>query len=393
MKKFFERIVSDLSAAGGAARDFVRARRDRPQSVALYGGFGAAGRALIFGRALADAGVPPAAAEHSRWQNALAVLRRADADPLPRARVRVTLGQASQEFVADDEGFFSGWMDCVSPPRLDADWVAVTAELADGVDHVRARGYVLVPAHAAERLIISDVDDTVLQSNVASLLLAARTALFENARTRLPFPGVAAFYRALRAGHAGSAGHHPLFYVSSSPWNLHDLLSEFLDIQQIPRGPLLLRDLDLSLRSLGGRGHHAHKRDMIRSILTTYPDAPAILIGDSSQQDPEIYRDVVHEFPRRIAAIYIRNVTSDPGRAAAIQELAAEVLHAGSSLVLADDTLAAARHAADAGFIARESLAAIGEEKRADEGRTSTKEDAPGARGPGDEPHPTVVIE
>jgi uncharacterized low-complexity protein len=69
-----------------------------------------------------------------------------------------------------------------------------------------------------------------------------------------------------------------------------------------------------------------------------------------------------------------------------------QMIAGGSSLVLADDTLAAARHAAEHGYIAPESLTDIAGEKRADEGKTGEKKDAPGAQKEG-EATPTVVIE
>jgi hypothetical protein len=67
--------------------------------------------------------------------------------------------------------------------------------------------------------------------------------------------------------------------------------------------------------------------------------------------------------------------------------LTERVQAAGSALVLADDTLTAARHAAVHGWIRREALADIGEEKQADE---AGKEPAPGV-----EQHtaPTVVVD
>jgi len=80
-------------------------------------------------------------------------------------------------------------------------------------------------------------------------------------------------------------------------------------------------------------------------------------------------------------------------RSRAIHVLADEILQAGSSLVLADDTLAAARHAAEHGFIAPDALTAIHEDKKADEGVTPEKKDAPGARDADDTPTPTVVVE
>jgi len=127
--------------------------------------------------------------------------------------------------------------------------------------------------------------------------------------------------------------------------------------------------------------------------MKTFADVPAILIGDTSQQDPEIYRDVVHEFSGRVRAVYIRNVNQDAERSRAIQALADEILKAGSSLVLADDTLAAARHAAEHGFISPDSLDDVAADKRADEGVTTEKVDAPGARDVTDAPTPTIVVE
>lgn len=317
--------------------------------------------------------IAPADARHSRWRNLWAVLMRARADGIPHARVRVASGTSARELEADDEGFFSGWLPLRTSEYIRPDWIAVAASLLDPrADGRVVRGEAYLPTAPPRQLVISDIDDTVLQSQVTNVIRAARTLAFGNARTRLPFPGVAAFYHALRVGGAGT-DTNPLFYVSSSPWNLHDLIAEFLEIQGIPAGPVLLRDLDINLSILRSRGHHDHKGDHIRRILETYPGTPVILIGDSGQQDPEIYHGIVHAFPERVRAVYIRDVTRRPDRARAIEALATEVLAAGSTLVLAADTMAAARHAAEAGLIPVDALDAIGTEKRADEGTTAGK--------------------
>jgi phosphatidate phosphatase APP1 len=208
--------------------------------------------------------------------------------------------------------------------------------------------------------VISDLDDTVLRSDVASKLRLARTIALGNAHTRLPFAGVAAFYRGLHGGADGKAGN-PIFYVSSSPWNLYDVLCDFLELRHIPSGPLLLRDWGLSPAEPGPTGHATHKTRHIEAILGLYPHLPFILVGDSGQEDPEIYHRVVHAFPRRIQAVYIRNVSRHPERVGAIQALAREVEAAGSTLLLADDTLAAARHAAAQGWLDATSLRGVEE--------------------------------
>ena len=95
----------------------------------------------------------------------------------------------------------------------------------------------------------------------------------------------------------------------------------------------------------------SHKQAHIRTILDEYPHLPFLLVGDSGQEDPEIYASIVRDYPSRIRAIYIRDVTKTVRRTTSIRQLAAEVERAESVLVLTADTLSAARDAADRGWI------------------------------------------
>ena len=361
-----------------------------PVQIIGYRGFGAPDRALVLGRVLQDEGVGAPQPEQSRMRNLIASLRRIESDPLPFARVRCQAAPAESkvhEIVADDEGFLRYWLPHAGPPRAPG-WHAVSLDLADprGGVTARATASVLTPAPTSTFGVVSDIDDTVVQSEVTNFLRAARMVLLENALTRLPFPGVAAFYRALERGATG-ADANPIFYVSSSPWNLYDVIDGFLDAQRIPTGPLLLRDWDLGRLT---ERHARHKGTIIREIFDTYPELPFVLVGDSGQEDPEIYANLVRENPGRIKAVYIRNVTPNVERTGRIQALAHEVAAAGSTLVLADDTLAAAKHAALHGWIASDALSEIGGEKRDDEGKTDAKADAPGVD---TKPTPTVVVD
>ncbi|MEA2723590.1 MAG: hypothetical protein QOH59_1361 [Gemmatimonadales bacterium] len=344
-----------------------------PYHIVGYRGYAADNRVLLLGRVLQNEGLSDPDPSHSKLRNLVAMLKRLESDPLPFARVRARLPGGDRELIADDEGYIRDWvaLDAPSEPG----WGSIPLELHDPAGGVSSGGralYLTPPASAAFG-VISDMDDTVLQSHVTDLIRAARMVLLENARTRLPFPGVAAFYRALQEGGTGGAGN-PIFYVSSSPWNLYDVIEEFLEAQQIPAGPLLLRDWDLGPSVLRNA---AYKAGVIREILATYPSLPFILVGDSGQEDPEIYADIVATHPGRILAAYIRSVRQDPERSPAIRALAARVSSGGSTLVLADDTLAVARHAASHGWIRDATLSEIGEEKRADEGG-GAKEPAPG---------------
>jgi len=362
-----------------------------PVQIVGYRGYGTVDRGLVLARVLQDEGIRAPQAAQSRWRNLISTLRRIESDPLPFARVRARLSAARdgrhEEIIADDEGFLRHWLPA-SGSLSSPGWHTVDLDLADPPNGqpVRAKAQILTPAPTATFGVVSDMDDTVLQSEVTSFLRAARMVLLENALTRLPFPGVAAFYRALDRGATG-AESNPIFYVSSSPWNLYDVIDGFLEAQRIPVGPLLLRDWDLG--KLNER-HARHKGVVIREIFDTYPELPFLLVGDSGQEDPEIYAELVRERPGRVKAVYIRNVSANPERSERIRALAREVADAGSTLVLADDTLAVARHAAMHGWIASGALDEVGGEKRDDEGATGAKADAPGVDA---KPAPTVVVD
>ena len=264
----------------------------------------------------------------------------------------------------DAKGYFETWLE---PPQgfTAQGWQEVNFTLLeprrDEHAPASATGSVLFPSSSAQFGVISDMDDTVIQTDVTKWLRVIGTVLFGNAYTRLPFKGVAAFYTALQQGTQG--GDNPLFYVSSSPWNLYDLILRLLNIEGIPLGPMMLRNWRSGGGELFPSEHGSFKKGEVQRILDTYNDLPFILIGDSGEQDPEIYSDIVADYPGRILAVYIRNVSETDARATSIRTLADNVRTHGSKLVLADDTLAAAKHAATEGWILESALPLIRDQK------------------------------
>lgn len=290
------------------------------------------------------------------------------------AEVHASFLGSETEIEADERGHVHTWLVPCDPPADDTAWNPADLELLGPAGEplgVRSACPVLVPPPAARFGVISDIDDTVVQTDVARLARLVADVVFGNAHTRMPFPGVASFFRALHRGVGVEP--NPVFYVSNGPWNLYDVFVHFLELHEIPLGPVELRDWGSLRREMRTRPGPAHKKAAIRRIFETLPHLPFLLIGDSGEEDPEIYRDLVHEYPRRVPGVYIRDVCRDPLRSRRIADLAEEVDAAGSSLVLADDTLAAARHAADHGWIAGEALGEIAVETDADAGWRSTR--------------------
>lgn len=374
-RRVLVRMVDDVESAMDRLKYRLAYALGGPDPIKIvpYRGYGTSERLYVHGRVLEDQGITPAEESDSVWNNLLNMYKRIESDEVPFARLTARFQGSEHEVVADEEGMFELWITPREPLAHSSLWQQVELELVEPRSSkqegpVRATAEVLTPPDSAKLAVISDIDDTVLRSGTGNLLLMARNVFLENAHTRLPFPGVAAFYRALFGGHDGRA-MNPMFYVSNSPWNLYDLLSQFFHLHHIPVGPvLLLRNWGISEEGLLPTKSRAYKLRTIEQIVETYRDLPFILIGDSGQEDPEIYTEVVHDYPGRIAAVYIRNVSRSPRRSEAVSALAETVVEAGSTLLLADDTISMARHAANMGWVRPEALDEIEEEKERDEG-------------------------
>ena len=320
-----------------------------PPEVVTYRGHGTRETLFMKGRVLEVKGLTRSNATDTARTNLRNMARRFLSAEIPFARLRAVHAGREISVVADEEGFFDVRFDLTEPPDAGTAWHPIEVELLGAEPGARATGSVLVP-EGARFGVISDLDDTVIQTGVTSILTMLRTALLNNAHTRLPFKGVTHFYRALQ----GEA--NPIFYVSSSPWNLYDLLEDFLNLHGVPAGPLFLKDWSpMALRS-----HEQHKLGVIRTLLATYPTLPFVLVGDSGEQDPEIYRTVVRENPGRIAAVYIRDVTTEE-RDVVVHAIARQVRSFGVEMVPVQTTAEAAEHAAKSGLISPEALPKVRE--------------------------------
>jgi phosphatidate phosphatase APP1 len=359
-KPRLQRIVARADALSDRAR--ARLRRIVPSRRSLllvpYVGFGTPERIELSGRVLRDPGFSAPDAADSSWRNLVELYKRMQSDEVPHARLRAHFDAEVQEVRADDEGYFA--VDMAPAQPLAAGWHSLDLELLQPTNPdgsiARAQGEVHVPPASARFGVISDIDDTVLWSNAMNRRRMLSLLIRNNSHTRQPFHGVAPFYRALVRGDG--ADGNPLFFVSSSPWNLYTPLVEFMERQGIPRGPLLLKDYGHHTL-FEHRDHGSHKLASIEKIIATYPRLPFVLIGDSGEQDPEIYAQVVRDFPDRVRVIYIRCVDPSPARLAAIDDLVAAVRGCGTQLVLAPDTASAAAHAAAEGLIDTSALAEI----------------------------------
>jgi phosphatidate phosphatase APP1 len=304
-----------------------------------YRGFGRAGELLLRGRVLVGKHITRVQEAEALWRNLLNTYRRFQSDEVAGARIVATFRDAVVETVSDAEGYFQA---VLRPTELDLSrpWHEVGLALPE--HGVTAVAHVLVPPDDARFGIISDIDDTIVQTNATSIPRMVRSVI-RNAASRLPFDGVAELYQALHADR------NPIFYVSSSPWNMYDLLHDYMDLNGIPHGPMFLQDWGLDEATLITQPHETHKLAQIQTLLDYYPDMRFVLIGDSGQHDPEIYLRVIQSRPERIAAAFIRDVTHDL-RDQAVVRILEQANAAGVEMLYVRDSAEALQHATRLGL-------------------------------------------
>jgi phosphatidate phosphatase APP1 len=207
----------------------------------------------------------------------------------------------------DDDGY---WTLAMSPaPAFAPGWHAIETK----PERTSEAGLLVVDPKNGFG-IISDMDDTVVVSDVLQKRVLMKNSLAVAPEERVPVAGMAELYRRLLAKNPAPESA-AVFYVSASPRQLTDNLRGFLRANGFPRGVLRLKELsETSEDSLTG-DQRAYKRRVLGEIFEAFPQVRFALFGDDGEQDPEIYQELQKRFPRQIEGVWIRRVHPDANRA------------------------------------------------------------------------------
>jgi phosphatidate phosphatase APP1 len=284
--------------------------------------------------------------------NAFSLLRMFMVKPKSGVKLMMEFEETFYETVSGKDGFFR--FEWKPEKGLSPGFHTVSVSLVNPI-HKKlafASSEIIIP-HPNQYAFISDIDDTFLISHSSNLRKRLFVLLTENARTRIPFEGVAHHYHLLACSHAPRGTVNPFFYVSSSEWNLYDYIQEFAHNAHMPKAVFLLNQLKgLSEILNTGQNNHRTKFFRITRILEAYPEQTFVLLGDDSQADPEIYRSVVSHFPERIFAVYIRHVGRKEKTAA--KELLTEMEKEGVFCCYFKHSREAIEHSVSVGLVTRE---------------------------------------
>ena len=335
--------------------------------VDTYEGHGASGQALLRGRVVENLPIR-STPDQSALKNARDMIQRYASKEVPGAQLAVTLGDTRQEVETNREGYYFCRMPFVASGQGGSLWSTLDVELLSPLgseqQQVHFTSHVQVPDERAEFGVICDIDDTVIETRAQSLVAHAKTVLSHNAYTRHVFGGMPEFLSAL--AERRRVAINPLFFLSSSPWNLHRLFQKIFEINGVPRGTFFLKDYGLEREHFLKSDHTNYKSEHAERLMATYPKMNFVLIGDSGQQDVEVYTDLLRDYPDRIKACYIRDVSNDMRRGE-IAKVFAD-LHrddVNDVAVLCKDSVQMAAHAFSIGLINEQDLKRIERASRA----------------------------
>ncbi len=280
--------------------------RLRPFTILPFHSYGCDHTVVICGRVIENLESGSPKQDDPWWRNLRNMTRvflRARAE---KARLTATVNGQSVSITTDDIGYF--WEIVTLREKLEEPgWVDVNfvLEPVKGYSEIMNQSGAILSMPSSAPLspgIISDIDDTILETYATDLLLSARMTFINNSTTRIAIGGMAELYKTIVRSTPLLS---PVFYVTSSSWSLYNLMNDFLELQDFPKGPLLMQKIGMANNKLIRKGH-GHKTQKIETVLKIAKDLPFFLFGDNGQADRQIYFEIASRYPERIAAVCIR---------------------------------------------------------------------------------------
>ena len=307
LNKLLRSTIADLERDIDSIGNLLERDKDRDHKVRLlaYAGYRNARAVRLKGRIVRYA--KPLDAGEGLLARMRAMLAIYNSQELPGVTVHIAGYGQAHEVVTDDEGYFDLEMLIDQPLPETTRWEQVMISVPGReMEQAVVTVPIIAPGTDQHWGIISDIDDTVVETGATDFVRNWRRVLVERPQDRLAVPGAGSLFKMIARDHIAPA--RPFFYVSSSPWNLYGFITEFLELNAIPHGPMFLKDYGIDAGKLIDSGHDAHKLAAIETILAFYPGFRFLLIGDNGQRDVAIYAKAVDDYGQRVAGVFIRDV-------------------------------------------------------------------------------------
>ena len=154
--------------------------------------------------------------------------------------------------------------------------------------YARAKGHVAACAGAGPEIgVISDLDKTVIPEAKPDL-------------TKAPYPGIKALFRLLEHRNGGVAGD--VYYVTARKPERVTAVPAYLEAHGVPTGVI-----ETGTSGMPWIAQPEKVRD-VKAIFARTGTQRFVFFGDTSQRDPEVYKEARAASPERVVAVFIHKV-------------------------------------------------------------------------------------
>jgi hypothetical protein len=198
-------------------------------------------------------------------------------------------------------------------PQVDANGQAAAYQLKSCNADASFDGQVFfIPEQGTS--VVATLEDTLQVANLNDRTELLKNLLFRDYRA---VDGMQALLSSWR--QSGAVIH----YVTATPWQLFQPISNFLQANGFPAGPLQMTRWGDSTGSPLQRIENVvgvfaaasdQKNRAITQLMTDFPKRRFILVGNTASDDAKVFADVARRYPDRIQRIFLRKA---PGGAEA----------------------------------------------------------------------------
>lgn len=267
----------------------------------LYRGYCHDNFLFISGRIVVDSQLKQAKKSDGIWRNFVNSKKRFLAKGIAEQKGHLLIDKMTFDVKTDEHGYFIVQSEKFKRNKKQKDrYISARFVFEDG----RKEDFpeMLLNLNACGSLgVITDIDDTIIRSDVHQKKRTIARTLFKNVFKKKGIAGAADYLNKMKEEF-----NSPIFYCSRSPFEMYDVLNHFFELNNYPRPPMLLRNTSIA--------NHYYQRDILieqkflsmKLLLENSGKIKFIMLGDSNEKDALIYLNLAKLFPDKIVEIFIR---------------------------------------------------------------------------------------
>jgi phosphatidate phosphatase APP1 len=273
-------------------------------NIEVYNAYGNEHQLFVHGRMLIKDKENNVSKEDSGYTNIWNSINFFHNDEIKNKKVFLTVDKNSYETKSDDEGYFD--FNIRTKNRLSMGYKKIDLQIEKNPNIHHAEATIIT----AQKMIgiISDIDDTVVVSDVTNKTELLLNTFWKNYKQREVIPTMVERFQKILLDNPPTKPSR-LFFLSGSPQHLFTSIEKFLEYNHFPKHVTILKQVHGD-NSDPLFDQMAYKTAKIEELIELYPNMKWVMFGDSGEKDREVYESIKKRYPSKVKGYYIRDVVS-----------------------------------------------------------------------------------